>query len=199
MLQNDVLAAHCVALNQKEIQILKRNNVKVSHNPVSNLKLGSGVSPVPRLLKAGVTVSLGTDSPCSNNSADMFEVMKTAALLHKGVRKEPTLLPAEKALRMATIEGAKALLWEKEIGSIEVGKDADLVIMDFRKPHLQPLFDEISHIVYSAKGADVDTVLVRGRIIVENRQVTTVNTEKILDLAEKTKQKLLARLQSERG
>jgi 5-methylthioadenosine/S-adenosylhomocysteine deaminase len=199
VLQNDVLATHCVALNQKDIQTLKRNNVKVSHNPVSNLKLGSGVSPVPHLLKAGVTVSLGTDSPCSNNSADMFEVMKTAALLHKGIQKEPTLLPAERVLRMATIESAKSLLWEKEIGSIELGKDADLVIMDFKKPHLQPLFNEISHIVYSAKGADVDTVLVRGRIIVENRQVITVNTERILDLAEKTKQRLLARLQGEKG
>lgn len=198
VLQSDVIAAHCVALNQKDIHILKQNNTKVSHNPISNLKLGSGISPVPRLLKAGVTVALGTDSPCSNNTADMFETMKTAALLHKGLQKEPTLLPADQVLRMATIEGAKALLWENEIGSIEVGKDADLVIIDFKKPHLQPLFNETSHIVYSAKGADVDTVLVKGRIIMENRKLTTVNTEKILALAVKTKQKLLANLESEK-
>jgi len=128
----------------------------------------------------------------------MFEVMKTTALLHKGIQKEPTLLPAEQVLRMATIEGAKALLWKKEIGSIEIGKDADLVMVDLKKPHLQPLFNEISHLVYSAKAADVDTVLVKGKIIMENRKVTTVNVEKILDLTETAKQKLLAKLQNEK-
>jgi len=99
---------------------------------------------------------------------------------------------------MATIEGAKALLWEKEIGSVEVGRDADLAIIDFKKPHLRPLFNEVSHLVYAAKAADVDTVLVKGKIILENRRVTTVNVEKILDLAETTKQKLLTKLQNEK-
>jgi len=198
VLENDVVAAHCVYVTLKDIHILKQREVKVSHNPISNLKLGSGISPVSDMLKAGVTVALGTDSSCSNNSTDMFEIMKTTALLHKGIQKEPTLLPAEQVLRMATIEGAKALLWEKETGSIEVGKDADLVIVDFKKPHLRPLFNEVSHLVYSVKAADVDTVLVRGKIVMENRKVTTVNVEKILDLAETTKQKLLARLQNER-
>lgn len=196
-LQGDILAAHCVALTPKDIQILKQRKVKVSHNPISNLKLGSGISPIPDLLKAGVTVSLGTDSSCSNNSADMFEVMKTAALLHKGFQKEPTLLPAEQVLQMATIEGAKALSWENQTGSLEVGKDADLVIVDFKKPHLRPLFNEVSHLVYSAKAADVDTVLVKGRIIMENRQLTTVDVEKVLDQAERAKQKLLEKLQSQ--
>jgi len=198
VLESDVVAAHCVSLTPKDIRVLEQRNVKVSHNPISNLKLGSGISPVSDLLKAGVTVSLGTDSSCSNNSTDMFEIMKTTALLHKGIQKEPTLLPAEQVLRMATIEGAKALLWEKEIGSIEVGKDADLAIVDFKKPHLRPLFNEVSHLVYSAKAADVDTVLVRGKIIMENRKVTTVNVEKILHLAEATKQKLLSKLQDEK-
>ncbi len=198
VLENDVIAAHCVALTPKDIHILKQRDVKVSHNPISNLKLGSGICPISDLLKAGVTVSLGTDSSCSNNSADMFEVMKTTALLHKGVQKEPTVLPAEQVLRMATIEGARALLWEKEIGSIEVGKDADLVIVDFKKPHLRPLFNEVSHLIYSAKAADVDTVLVKGKIVMENRKVTTVNAEKIMDLAETTKQKLLTKLQNEK-
>lgn len=198
VLQSDVVAAHCVSLTSKDIHILKQREVKVSHNPISNLKLGSGISPISDLLKAGVTVSLGTDSSCSNNSADMFEVMKTTALLHKGVQKEPTVLPAEQVLRMATIGGAKALLWEKEIGSIEVGKDADLVMVDFKKPHLRPLFNEVSHLVYSARAADVDTVLVKGKIVMENRRITTVNVEKILDLAEATKQKLLTRLQNKK-
>jgi 5-methylthioadenosine/S-adenosylhomocysteine deaminase len=198
VLQSDVVAAHCVSLTPRDMHVLKQRDVKVSHNPVSNLKLGSGVSPVSDLLKAGVTVSLGTDSSCSNNSADMFEVMKTTALLHKGIQREPTLLPAEQVLRMATIEGAKALLWEREIGSVEVGKDADLVIIDFKKPHLRPLFNEVSHLVYSAKAADVDTVLVKGRIIMENRKIITLNVEKILGLAETTKQKLLTKLENEK-
>jgi len=195
VLEKDMIAAHCVYLTPKDIGILRKRGVKVSHNPVSNLKLGSGISPVPKLLKAGVTVALGTDSSCSNNTADMFESMRIAALLHKGVGRNPTILPAEKVLQMATIEGAKALLWEKTTGSIEVGKDADLVIIDFKKPHLRPVYNETSHIIYSAKAADVDTVLVKGKIIVENRKVTTVNVDNILRTAEKTKERLLNKLQ----
>jgi len=151
---------------------------------------------VPDLIKAGVTVALGTDSPCSNNNTDMFGVMKTTALLHKGIRKDPTLMPAEQVLQMATIEGAKALLWDKEIGSIEIGKSADLAIVDFKKPHLCPLFNEISHLVYSARASDVDTVLIDGKIVMENREITTVDVHRVLEMAEKTKEKLLTRLES---
>jgi 5-methylthioadenosine/S-adenosylhomocysteine deaminase len=198
VLGNDVVAAHCVYLTDKDLEILVRKGVKVSHNPVSNLKLGSGVSPVPKLLRKGLTVSLGTDSPSSNNSSDMFEVMKLTALLHKGVNRDPTLLPAEQVLRMATIEGAKALSWDREIGSLEVGKDADLAIVDFKKPNLRPVYKESSHLVYSAKAADVDTVLVKGKIIMENRRVTTVDVNRVMRMAEKAKEKLLARLQAEK-
>lgn len=196
-LRSNLIAAHCVSLTHRDVYVLKHRNVKVSHNPISNLKLGSGISPVSELLRAGVTVSLGTDSSCSNNSADMFEIMKTTALLHKGIQRKPTVLPAEQVLRMATIEGAKALLWEKETGSIEIGKDADLVLIDFKKPHLRPVFNELNHLVYSAKAADADTVLVKGRIIMENRKMTTIDVDKILDLTETTKQKLLTKLQAE--
>ncbi|MBE0511532.1 amidohydrolase [Candidatus Bathyarchaeota archaeon] len=196
VLGKDVIATHCVALTQRDIKILKEREVKVSHNPVSNLKLASGVSPVPSLIKAGVTVALGTDSPCSNNDTDMFGVMKTTAILHKGIHKDPTLMPAEQVLRMATIEGAKALLWDKQIGSIEIGKNADLAIVDFKKPHLCPLFNEISHLVYSARASDVDTVLINGKIVMENREITTIDVHKVLEMAEKTKEKLLARLES---
>lgn len=122
VLGSDVVAAHVVAVTPKDITILEKRGVKVSHNPVSNLKLASGASPVSELLKSGVTVALGTDSSCSNNSSDMFEVMKVTALLHKGIRKDPTLLSAEQVLKMGTIEGAKALLWNRQIGSIETGK-----------------------------------------------------------------------------
>lgn len=194
VLGNDVLAVHCVSLSEKDIRILKEKEVKVSHNPLSNLKLASGISPVPSLLNAGVTVALGTDSPCSNNNADMFEVMKVTALLHKGVNRNPTLLSAEQVLRMATVEGAKALLWDRQIGSIEAGKDADLVIVDFEKPHLCPLHNEVSHLVYSARAADVDTVLVKGKIVMENREVKTVDVHRVMEMAEETKEKLLTRL-----
>jgi len=196
VLDEDVIAPHCVALTQRDIKILKERKVKVSHNPISNLKLASGISPVPSLIKAGITVALGTDSPCSNNNTDMFGVMKTTALLHKGIHKDPTLMPAEQVLRMATIEGAKALLWDKQIGSIEIGKSADLAIVDFKKPHLCPLFNEISHLVYSARASDVDTVLIKGKIVMEGREVKTVDVPKVLEMAEKTKESLLARLES---
>ncbi|MEM3640853.1 MAG: amidohydrolase, partial [Candidatus Bathyarchaeia archaeon] len=116
VLNEHVIAAHCVALTDTDINIIKNRKTKVSHNPISNLKLASGICPVPKMLASKVTVSLGTDSPCSNNTADMFEVMKTAALLHKGVNKNPTLMPAQQVLEMATLEGAKALCWEQEIG-----------------------------------------------------------------------------------
>jgi 5-methylthioadenosine/S-adenosylhomocysteine deaminase len=194
VLDEHVMAAHCVTLTGKDIAIMKKRDVKASHNPISNLKLASGISPIPRMLKAGVTVSLGTDSPCSNNSADMFELMKTTAILHKAINRNPTVLPAEQVLEMATIEGAKALSWEKEIGSIELGKKADLAIINLRKPHLFPLYNEASHLVYAAKVSDVETVLINGRIVMENRKLKTLNAEKVMSMVEKTKSDLLSRL-----
>jgi 5-methylthioadenosine/S-adenosylhomocysteine deaminase len=194
VLDKHVIAAHCVALTDRDITIMKQGKVKASHNPISNLKLASGISPVPTMLRKGVTVSLGTDSPCSNNTADMFETMKVTALLHKGVNKNPTLTSAKQVLAMATIEGAKALSWENEIGSIEVGKKADLTMIDFNKPHLCPLYNEISHLVYAAKSADVNTVIINGRIVMENGHPTTIKIEKVLEMAEKTKKSLLERL-----
>ena len=196
VLDEKVVAAHCVALTDRDIAVMKKRGVKVSHNPVSNLKLASGISPVPQMLTENITVSLGTDSPCSNNTADMFDVMKTAALIHKGVNKNPTLLPAEKVLEMATIEGAKALLWENEIGTIEAGKKADLVIIDFKKPHLCPLHSEISHLVYAAKASDVETVIINGKIVMENRKITTVKIDSVMKEATKAKERLLMKLKA---
>jgi 5-methylthioadenosine/S-adenosylhomocysteine deaminase len=194
VLSHDVVAAHCVHLTEKDIAILQERRVKVAHNPISNLKLASGVSPVPQLLKKGVTVSLGTDSSCSNNSSDMFEVMKVAALLHKGIGGDPTALSAEQVLRMATIDGAKALGWDKEIGSIETGKKADLTIINFNKPHLKPLYKEESHLVYATKSADVDTVIINGKIVMDGREIGTVNVDKVMEQVEKTKHNLLKRV-----
>jgi 5-methylthioadenosine/S-adenosylhomocysteine deaminase len=194
VLDGHVIAAHCVALTDNDINVMKHKEVKVSHNPISNLKLASGVCPVPKMLKKGVTVSLGTDSPCSNNSADMFEVMKTAAILHKGVTLDPTILPAEKILEMATIEGAKALSWRKEIGSIEVGKRADMIIINLKKPHLSPLYNEASHLVYAVKPFDVETVIINGRIVLENWKMQTLKVDKVMEMAEKAKNILLDKL-----
>jgi 5-methylthioadenosine/S-adenosylhomocysteine deaminase len=194
VLDKHVIAAHCVALTNRDITVMKQRDVKASHNPISNLKLGSGISPVPRMLRKGVTVSLGTDSPCSNNTADMFETMKTTVLLHKGVNRNPTLIPAKQVLAMATIEGARALSWENEIGSIEIGKKADLTIIDFNKPHLCPVYNEISHLVYAAKAADVNTVIVNGKIVMEKGHLTTIKIEKVLEMAERAKKTLLERL-----
>lgn len=193
VLNEHVIAAHCVVLTPKDIAIMKRRNVKVSHSPISNLKLASGISPVPQMLGEGITVSLGTDSPCSNNSADMFELVKTAAIVHKGQSGDPTLLPAEQTLEMATTKGAEALSWGREIGSVERGKKADLAVVGFRKPHLCPLYDEVSHLVYAAKAADVETVIINGRIVMENRQLKTLNIDKIMEAAEKAKSSLLDR------
>jgi 5-methylthioadenosine/S-adenosylhomocysteine deaminase len=175
---------------------MKRTKVKVSHNPISNLKLASGISPVPKMLQKGITVSLGTDSPCSNNTADMFDVMKTTALLHKGVNKNPTLMPAERILEMATIQGAKALSWENGIGSIEIGKKADLALINLNKPHLHPLHNEASHLVYAAKPSDVETVIINGKLVMENRNLTTLNVEKVMQDSEKAKENLLQKLAS---
>lgn len=194
VLDEHVIAAHCVALTENDMVIMKRRGVKVAHNPISNLKLASGVSPVPKMLEKGLTVSLGTDSPCSNNTADMFEVMKITALLHKGVNGNPTLMPAEKVLEMATIEGARALSWENEIGSIETGKKADLVIVDLKKPHLCPMYSEASHMVYAAKSSDVETLIVNGKIIMENRELKTIKVEQVMEMAEKAKNNLLDKL-----
>jgi 5-methylthioadenosine/S-adenosylhomocysteine deaminase len=198
VLDKRVVAAHCVALTDKDVAVMKARDVKVSHNPISNLKLASGVSPVPKMLENGVTVSLGTDSPCSNNAADMFEVIKVAALLHKGVNKNPTLMSARQVLKMATLDGARALCWENEIGSIEVGKRADLAIINFEKPHLCPLYNKVSHLVYAAKSADVETVLVNGKIVMENRRLTTLNVEHVMEMVKKAKNRLFERLKAQR-
>ncbi|MEM2336887.1 MAG: amidohydrolase family protein, partial [Candidatus Bathyarchaeia archaeon] len=197
VLDERVVAAHCVALTDRDTALMKARGVKVSHNPISNLKLASGISPVPRMLEHDITVSLGTDSPCSNNAADMFEVMKVAALLHKGVSRNPTVMSAQQVLKMATLDGARALCWENEIGSIEAGKKADLVIINFEKPHLYPLYNEFSHLVYATKSADVETVIINGKIVMENRRPTTLNAEKIMKMVEKAKNRLLEKLQAQ--
>ncbi len=187
------LAAHCVDMLEEDIAIINRRRAKVAHNPISNLKLGSGVSPVPRMLEKGITVSLGTDSPSSSNSADMLETMKVAALVHKGVNNDPALMPATQVLKMATNLGARALSWERDIGSIETGKKADLIVIDLTKPHYHPMYNEISHLVYAAKSGDVHTSIIDGRIVMERGQLVNMDAQRIVRTAEETSRRLIER------
>jgi len=193
-LSPNVLAVHCCWLTEKEIEILKRNDVKISHCPVSNLKTTSGIVPVPKMIEHGLCVSLGTDSAVSNNSLDLFQDMKFAALLHKFNIKSPTTIPAQTALDLATINGAKALGLETQIGSLEIGKKADIIILDLKKPHLMPISSKesiISHLVYSATGNDVETVIVEGNMIMKNKRILTIDEESIYKKIDELTKKLL--------
>jgi 5-methylthioadenosine/S-adenosylhomocysteine deaminase len=174
------LAVHCVYLDERAIRILKLRDVRVSHNPHSNMYLASGAAPIPQMLLAGVTVSLGADGAASNNNQNMIQMMKSTALLHKVVHRDPTIITAEKVLEMATIDGAVALGLDREIGSVEVGKKADLSILDFNTLATTPDHHPVSTLVYSAIGAEVDTVLIDGRVIVRGRKLQTVDEAALL-------------------
>ena len=180
LLEQKVLAAHCVHLTPGEIVALAAKGVAVAHNPGSNLKLGSGVAPLPELLKKGVLVALGTDSAASNNNLDMVEEMRLAALLSKGVLEDPTLIPAAEALSLATVNGARALCLEEGAGTLQEGSKADLIVINLNTAHLQPLHSIPAHIVYSAQSGDVETVMVGGNILMEKGELKTVDLEKIL-------------------
>ncbi len=176
-----VLACHCVHVDEADIGLLSRYGVKVSHNPESNMKLASGIAPVPEMIDAGVCVGLGTDGPASNNNLDMFIEMDTAAKVHKVRRLDPTVMSARTVLNMATRDAARALGLEKVTGSLEIGKKADIVVVDTNKPHLTPMYDVFSHLVYSASGSDVDTVLINGRIVVEKGELTAFDAGAVMD------------------
>jgi len=180
-----VVAAHCINLSRNDMSILSKHGVNVVHAPVANMKLGLGAARIKELMDFGVNVSLGTDGPASNNSLDMFETLKFAALLQKLTYQNPTVMPAYTVLRMATINGAKALGLEKDVGSLEVGKKADVILINFSKPHLKPLHNVFANIVYSARASDVDTVIVDGQILMENRHVKTLNENDIVANFEK--------------
>ena len=174
-LHERLLAFHCVCFSAEDMDLFAKYGCKVSHNPASNMKLASGVAPVPDMLKAGITVGLGTDGCASNNTLDMIREMSTAAKLHKVARLDPTVMDAQTVVRMATINGAKALNMDHLIGSLEVGKKADIIILGMHKPHLTPIYSESSHLVYAANGADVDTVIINGKVVMENRQLLTIH------------------------
>jgi len=169
------IAFHGVHLDEEDMTILTGQGCKVIHNPESNMKLASGVAPVPDMLRHGVTVGLGTDGCASNNNLDMFQEMDTAAKLHKVHRLDATVMSAETVLRMATCEGAKALGMRHLVGSLTPGMKADLIILGLNKPHLTPLYHPYSHLVYAAGGADVDTVFINGSPVMENRRLLTID------------------------
>lgn len=188
-----LLAAHCIHLSDADIALMAEHDVKVVYNPVSNMKLASGIPRIKDLIDVGLTVALGTDGPASNNSLDMFETMKFAALLQKVKYNDPRVLPAEKIVEMATIDGARALGLGNMIGSLETGKKADVIVIDANKPHLTPIHDPYAAIVYSARGSDVSTVIVDGKIIMENREMKTVDENKVMEDVKKTSEDLLDR------
>ena len=169
------IAAHCVQVDAKDIAILKEKNVSVVTNPASNMKLGNGFAPVPAMLEAGVNVCLGTDGAASNNSLNMFHELSLLTLIHKGVNKTPQCVSAREGFRIATINGAKALGLEEEIGSIEVGKKADLAILNLNTPSLTPRNNLIAGLSYSANGSEVETVIIDGQITMENRKILTMD------------------------
>jgi 5-methylthioadenosine/S-adenosylhomocysteine deaminase len=179
ILDESTLCAHAVWLEQDEIDLLARRRVGVSHNVESNMKLASGVAPIPELLAAGVKVGLGTDGCASNNDLDLFSEMDRAAKLHKVFHKDPTACPAHAALWMAAPGGAQSLGWQDAIGSLEVGKKADVIAIDLNQPHLTPLYDPVSHLVYAAKGSDVRHVWVDGVQVVANGRILTVDVEEL--------------------
>ena len=180
LLGPDLVACHAVVLTDADIDLLKQSDVKVSHNPESNMKLASGVAPVPALQKAGVCVGLGTDGCASNNNLDLFTEMDTAAKLHKVHTLDPTVADAASVLRMATCDAARVLGMEDRIGSLEAGKLADVIVVDTVQPHLTPMYDPVSHLVYAVRGGDVSHVVINGRVLMENRAFSHLDVGKVM-------------------
>jgi len=180
VLDGQTVAVHCVWVDEEEIELLAASGTKVSHNPQSNMKLASGIAPIPRMLEQGITVVLGTDGCASNNDLDLLDEMDTAAKLHKVANLDPTLMDAATVLAMATTGGARTLGLEGVVGAIEPGMAADLILLDLSSPHLTPLYHPISHTVYAASGADVKTSVIAGRIVMRDRHLLTLDVEEAM-------------------
>ena len=191
LIKRPTLAAHCVYMSDEDITAFAENNVSVAYNPQSNMKLASGIAPIAKMLDAGVNVSIGTDGASSNNDLDMWDEMRTASLLQKVNSMNPCVLTAYQVLQMATVNGAKAIGKEGELGILQEGALADIILVDFEKPHLYPHTNLISELVYSCHASDVDTVIVNGEIAVENRKCTTMDETKVCTDAQNTIEKLL--------
>ncbi|MGG7566125.1 amidohydrolase family protein [Rhodovulum sp. DZ06] len=192
ILDERTVLAHCVHLDDEEIAILAETRAVVAHNPVSNLKLASGIARIPDMLKAGVRVTLGTDGAISGNDIDMWLALRLAAMLHKGAAQDATLVTTEQAWRMATLSGAEAMGLGDVTGSLEVGKYADLMLVDVNRPHAQPLFDPLTHLVYSAGKSDVTDVWVGGRRIVRGGKLESFDIAPTLEQVKELTPKIAA-------
>lgn len=181
LLDDNTLLIHSIWVNQEDIALIAERRAKISVTTESEMKLASGIAPVDQFLKSGIAVGLGTDGPASNNDLDLFQEMDFTAKLHKVNLLEPTVMDARTVLTMATMGGANAIGLEKEIGSLEVGKQADIIIIDTRKPHLVPIYNPVSHLVYSVKGSDVRDVIVGGKVVLKDRELLTLDMEEIYE------------------
>jgi len=182
-----LLAAHCVWVNDRDIRLLKQNDVKVAHQPTSNMFLASGIAPIPKILAQGITVGLGSDDGNCNDTVSILNEIRAASLIHKANMVDASCLTAEQATEMATIEGAKALGMEKSIGSLEIGKKADIIILDLNAPHLRPMHHLPSILAYQARGTEIETVIVNGKILMENHKLTWMSEDdesKLLEQAQ---------------
>jgi len=191
----DVVAAHCIFVDETDRKILAQRKVGCVHNPSSNMMLASGVSPVPEMRAAGVAVGLGTDGPAgSNNDLNLMEEMDLAAKLGKITKSNPLALGAKAVVAMATIDGARALHMEKEIGSLEAGKKADLILIGLDAPNAVPMYDVYAQLAYALKGSDVETVVIGGRVVMRDRKVLTVDEASVIAKAREYKNKIEASL-----
>jgi len=180
LLSHRTIGAHGVWLNEKEIQLLAEKNVAIAHNPECNMKIASGIAPIPQLIKAGVRVGLGTDGVASNNNLNFIQEMRTMAMLHKVNTFDPTTLPAEEIVKIATIKGAEVLHKDKEIGSLEVGKKADIIFIDTNYPNALPFYNIYSLIVYSLNGNEISDVIINGKFVMKNYSLTTINQSDVM-------------------
>jgi len=195
VLSNNFVAAHCVWLSPNDIKIMAERKVGIAHNPECNMKISSGIAPIPELLKAKAEVGLGTDGVASNNNMNMIEEMHTMALLHKLSKMDPTAIPAETVIRTATIGSARVLGMQNEIGSLEKGKKADIILIDTDSPNMTPLYNVYSSLVYAASGSDVNTVIINGKIIMKEKKILTIDEQivkaNVNEIAKKIGDKLL--------
>ena len=195
VLDDQTIGAHCIHVDQEDIDILAKRGVAVSHNPQSNMKISSGICPVEQLRKSGALVTIATDGTCSNNDLDLFEELRTAVFLQKVSTQSPLSLPAYEALKMVTVNGARALGYQNgELGVLKEGALADVIVIDLEKPHLKPVHNLIGNLVYAGKASDVDTVVVDGQILVEHREVVGVNLEELFARATQTMQRIVSQM-----
>jgi len=181
VLDDRTVAVHCNWMSPEDIALFADLGVSVSHNPASSMKLAAGVAPIPLMMEKGIAVGLGTDGSASNNDLDMFQEMDLSAKVHKATLLDPTVMSAETVLKMATIEGARVLGMDRLIGSVEVGKQADIIILDMNQPHLTPLYNPYSQIVYAARGGDVKTSIIDGKPVMENRRLLTMDLPAVME------------------